>query len=182
MSWQRGWGEAEIGSDARPVTRGQMVTLSRGELADLGARAQARLRRAAVAACVGGVVFGLSVGFGATRVFGETIQIGRNLYINGSTMAGTTVSIEPSSVPGELAVVTMVNAHVNDAGDDGERFIAIPGLAVGVAFTWDADGFSGADRITVRPPEGITCIPADCTATVMEGGTGAVVLLDWIGS
>ena len=61
----------------------------------------------------------------------------------------------------------------------------ILGFAAGAAFgetiTWDADGFSGADRITVRPPEGITCLPADCSATVMEGFTGSVVLLDWQG-
>lgn len=181
MSWQRGWGEAARGSDAVPASaRGRMVTLSQGELMDMEQNAKARAHRAFAYACVIGAVLGLSVGVGATRAFGETITIG-GLYINGQQQPGTTVTIEPSTDPGQIAVVTMVNAHVNDAGDNGEYFIAIPGLAVGVTFTWDADGFSGSDQMTIRPPEGIECIPADCAASVMEGFTGRVVLLDWVG-
>jgi hypothetical protein len=131
----------------------------------------------------GVVAGGLIVGgtFIASAAWGETITIG-GIYVNGAAQFGTTVSIEPSGNPGELAVVTLTNEHVNDGGDNAEYFVGIDGLAVGVEFTWDADGFSGADRITVRPPEGITCLPADCSVTVMEGFTGAVVLLDWIGS
>jgi hypothetical protein len=127
-------------------------------------------------------VFGLTIAtFVATKAFGETITIGRTLHVNGQPAAATTVTIEPSPEPGQLAIVTMDNALVNDAGDNGEYFIAIPGLAVGVSFTWDADGFSGSDQMVVTPPEGITCIPGDCTATVFEGMTGKVILLDWIG-
>jgi hypothetical protein len=131
-----------------------------------------------------GSIFGalLATGaFVASAAWGETVHIG-GIYINGSQQTGTTVTIEPSTEPGQLATVTLDNKHVNDAGDNAEYFIGIPGLAVGVEFQWDSDGFSGADRITVRPPEGITCLPADCSVTVMEGFTGTVVLLDWIGS
>ncbi len=131
-----------------------------------------------------GTAFGTALGglvAFASVAWGETIQIGRTLHINGESHGATTVTIEPSSEPGQLAVVTMDNALVNDAGDNGEYFIAIPGLAVGVSFTWDADGFSGSDQMVVTPPEGITCIPGDCTATVFEGMTGKVILLDWIG-
>jgi hypothetical protein len=78
-------------------------------------------------------------------------------------------------------VVAMENRHVNDGGDTGTYPLAIEGLAILIEFTWDADGFSGADRITVTPPEGVVCIPEDCTATVMEGFTGEVVLIDWRG-
>jgi hypothetical protein len=111
----------------------------------------------------------------------DTITIG-GIYVNGAAQFGTTVSIEPSDKPGELAVVTLTNEHVNDGGDNAEYFVGIDGLAVGVTFTWDADGFSGADRITVSPPEGITCLPEDCSVTVLEGFVGTVVLLDWVGS
>lgn len=130
-----------------------------------------------------GSIFGAFLATGAfiaSAAFGETITIG-GIYVNGAAQFGTTVSIEPSGNPGELAVVTLTNEHVNDGGDNAEYFIGIDGLAVGVTFTWDADGFNGADRITVRPPEGITCLPADCEATVMEGFTGTVILFDWVG-
>jgi hypothetical protein len=137
-------------------------------------------RKARRAFTYAAVIFGLA-GFAAGAAFGETIQIGRTLNVNGSAVDATTLTIEPSTEPGQLAVVTLDNAMVNDAGDNAEYHIGIPGLAVGVTFTWDVDGYSGADQITVFPPEGITCIPGDCTATVMEGMTGAIVLLDWIG-
>lgn len=52
-------------------------------------------------------------------------------------------------------------------------------LSVGVAFKWDAVGTS--DRITVTPPDGLICIPADCAATTPEGGIGRVVIFDFVG-
>ena len=125
------------------------------------------------------VIFGVA-GFAAGAVYGETIRIG-GMHINGVGIEGTAVTIEPSGNPGELAIVTMDNRMVNDASDNGEYFIGIPGLAVGVTFTWDHDGYSGADKMTIRPPEGIECIPASCEADVMEGFTGSVILLDWVG-
>jgi len=128
-----------------------------------------------------GMLLGAVVALIGSAAFGETITIG-GIYVNGAAQFGTTVSIEPSGTPGELAVVTLTNEHVNDGGDNAEYFIGIDGLAVGVTFTWDADGFSGADRITVTPPEGITCWPEDCSVTVMEGFTGTVILFDWVGA
>ncbi len=128
---------------------------------------------------IGGLMTGAAF-IGGAAWGQDTVQIGRTLYINGSAAPSTTAKIEPSTNPGQLAVVTFFNAPVNDAGDNAEYFISIPDLVVGVTFTWEvAPG--GADRITVFAPEGITCIPTDCTATVMEGATGQVVLLEWIG-
>ena len=181
MNSQRGYGEADTdrGSDARPVNRGGMVTLSRGELYDLTTGLQAKANRA----------FWRGVGFGGAVVaalaysmpaFGETITIG-GVWLNGTETTGTTVTIAPSDVPGQIAVVTMVNRYVNDGNDNGEYFLGIPGLVVGAVFEWDASSL-GADKITVVPPEGLTCLPTDCTATVLEGLTGEVIILDWIGS
>jgi hypothetical protein len=115
----------------------------------------------------------------ARRAFWRGVVCGGLLI--GAAQVGTTVSLEPSARPGVLAVVAMENRHVNDGGDTGTYPLAIEGLAILIEFTWDADGFSGADRITVTPPEGVVCIPEDCTATVMEGFTGEVVLIDWRG-
>lgn len=131
----------------------------------------------------GVVIGGLIVGgtFIASAAWGETISIG-GIYINGAAQFGTTVSIEPSGNPGELAVVTLVNEHVNQGRDTGQYFVGMDGLVVEVQFTWDENPLTGADRITVIPPEGITCLPADCSATVLEGMAGTVVLLDWVGS
>lgn len=71
MNFQRGYGEATVGSDARPVSRGGMVTLSRGELIDMCEAAKRRANRAIVYACVIGAVVGLTVGASATRAFGH---------------------------------------------------------------------------------------------------------------
>ena len=72
MSWQRGWGEATPGTDARPVTRGRMVTLSRGELDDMVEAAKCRhdsvVKRVGVAA----VALGLICGAGVGQAFGHS--------------------------------------------------------------------------------------------------------------
>lgn len=112
----------------------------------------------------------------------DTIHIGSLSFINGTEQTPTTVNIRPSYEPGELAVVTLDNRYVNDGQDNGTYFISIPGLVAEVDFTWDADPLIGSDRILVIPPEGIVCVPADCAVTVVEGFTGEVVLLDWVGS
>jgi hypothetical protein len=177
MNTQRGWGEAIIGSDARPVSRGGMVTLSRGELMDLTRNGKTRARRAFTYAAV---IFGIC-GFGAGLAFGETITIGDNVYVKGGLMAGTTVSLAPSAAPGEMAVVTFENRHVNDGGDTGTYVLSMEGLIVEVDFTWDADPLLGSDRITVRPPDGVLCLPESCAVTVIEGFTGTVILYDWRG-
>lgn len=180
MSWQRGYGESIIGSDARPVNRGRMVSVSQGELADLVDGAKRKANRAFKHALVIGAVLGLTVGVGATRAFGETISIG-GIYINGYQGAGTTVTLEPSTKPGVLAVVTLDNRHVNQGADNGTYALTLDDLTVQVEFTWDADPILGSDRISVIPPLGVTCDPEDCGVTVMEGFTGTVTLFDWRG-
>lgn len=91
MNSQRGYGEADIGSDARPVSRGGMVTLSRGELADLVLRAKRKANRAFAYAGIIGAVTGLALGFGATSAFGaETLSA---LYIGLTPTGGATVTV-----------------------------------------------------------------------------------------
>ena len=70
---QRGYGEADTGSDARPVSRGGMVTLSRGELYDLTTGLQAKARRAFVRGMVVGFVLTVA-GMFTDRAFGGTEQ------------------------------------------------------------------------------------------------------------
>ncbi len=177
MSWQRGWGEMTPGTDARPVGRGEMVALSRGELADLVAHARAQgARRALVGFSLAlALVAGL-----AASARAETIQIG-GVHINGMATVGTSVTLSPSAEPGVLAVVTMENRHVNDGADTGSYPLVMEDLAVEVRFIWDADPVLGSDRIVVTPPLGVTCEPEDCSVTVMEGFTGQIVLFDWRG-
>jgi hypothetical protein len=179
MSWQRGWGEATPGSDARPVSRGRMVTLSQGELADMMDAAKRRAFTAFARGALAGSVLA-ACAFVGSAAFGETIHIGR-MHVNGTETARTTVSIAPSAKPGELAVVTLQNAYVNDGGDDGTYVLTLDGMTVGIEFLWDADSVLGSDRITVTPPQGVTCEPEDCAVTVMEGFSGTVILIDWRG-
>lgn len=177
MSWQRGWGEMTPGTDACPVGRGEMVALSRGELADLVAHARAQGARRALVGF--GLALALVAGLAASAR-AETIQIGR-MFVNGKLASPSTVTIAPSPEPGQLAVVTFVNEHVNEEEDNGDWSIATPDVTVSVRFTFQFNPITGADRIDVSPPAGVTCDPADCGVTVMEGFTGRVVLFQWQG-
>jgi hypothetical protein len=130
-----------------------------------------------------GAIFGavLATGaFVASAAWSETITIG-SIYISGQEQHGTTVTISPSDVPDEWARVVMVNRYVNQGKDDGTYSLPFEGVDIPLEFLWDADPLLGSDRITLTPPDGITCIPEDCTVTVPEGMTGEIVLLDWRG-
>jgi hypothetical protein len=140
-------------------------------------------KRKAFSAFCRGAVLGaiLATGaFVASAALGETITIG-SIYINGAAQQGTTVTIEPSDVPGEWARVAFSNAHVNQGADTGTYVLPFDGVSIPTVFTWDADPVLGSDRITLTPPDGIICIPEDCSVTVPEGMSGEIVLLDWRG-
>jgi hypothetical protein len=136
-------------------------------------------RRARKAFLRAAVIFG-ALGFAAGAAFGETISIG-SMYINGYEPKGTTVSISPSDLPGEWARVVMENRHVNQGSDTGDYSLTFDGVVIPLEFVWDQDPILGSDAITLTPPDGIICVPADCSVTVPEGMTGEIVLLDWRG-
>jgi hypothetical protein len=140
------------------------------------------VRRAKWRAFLAGLVIGAGAALIGGAAWSETIQIG-GVYINGeASSSNTTVSIEPSGNPGELAVVTFVNEYVNDGNDDGSYPLSMgEGLTVEVRFKWEADIVLGSDRIDLIVPPGITCEPEDCGVTVMEGQTGQVILFQWMG-
>lgn len=127
---------------------------------------------------IGGLIVGST--FIGSAAFGETITIG-SIYVNGQDQFGTTVTISPSDEPGEWARVVMLNRYVNQGQDDGTYVLPFDGVTLGVEFLWDADPVLGSDRITILPPDGIICIPEDCSATVPEGLTGEIILIDWRG-
>lgn len=89
---------------------------------------------------------------------------------------GTTITLRPSETA--TAEIHMNNFPVDVSGLYGGYSLTLDGLTVWLAFTWDADG--GDDRITVSPPPGYTCDPADCTLTIPEGQFGTLYL-DWLG-
>jgi hypothetical protein len=118
----------------------------------------------------------------SAAAFGETIQIG-GIYINGqSASSTTTVTIEPSDQPGELAVVTFVNEYVNNGSNNGTYPLSMGDLlTVEARFTWEEDPVTGADRIDLIVPMGVTCDPEDCGVTVEEGFSGQIILFQWQG-
>jgi hypothetical protein len=97
------------------------------------------------------------------------------------SISGTIVTLEPSEEPGVVAVVTMRNMSVNDDKDNGDYLVALPGLDVAFSFVWQANPITGADGITVIPPDGMVCEPLSCEAVVPEGLSGSVRLLEWLG-
>jgi hypothetical protein len=119
---------------------------------------------------IGAVLAG--IGGIAGAAWSETIIVGHDVS-NGST-----VTLAPSDDPGAVAVVTFRNEAVNGGWDNGVYTLDMPGLSVGIVFTWD----TSADRITVVPPDGMVCQPASCEATVPEGGTGEVLLIEYLAS
>ena len=128
---------------------------------------------------VGAVAIAASFAAGAAWS-GTTVTIGAEL-VRGEAVEATTVSIARSDEPGAWAVVSFSNRALNDGGDDGDYAVTLDGVTVALRFTWEAVPMIGSDRITVTPPDGMTCIPAICEATVLEGFTGRVVLIDWRG-
>jgi hypothetical protein len=177
MSFQRGYGDTTYDPEPRP--RPDWVLDAPEVLTRDEADAKA-LRAFWRGTFVGAVAIAASFAAGAAWSQ-EVVTIG-DAEINGQRVEATTVSIAPSDKPGQLAVVTFENRYMNDGLDTGEYWISLPELAVGVSFTWDAGPAPGADRIELIVPEGITCIPAACRISIMEGFTGSVILLDWMGA
>lgn len=89
---------------------------------------------------------------------------------------GTTITLRPSETA--TAEIHMNNVMANGPQHNGAYALKLDGLAVALAFTWDADG--GDDRIIVSPPPGYACDPADCTLTIPEGSFGTLYL-EWLG-
>lgn len=121
-----------------------------------------------------------AAGFAAGVALGETITIG-SIYVNGQNQQGTTVTITPSDKPGEWARVVMLNRYVNQGKDDGDYTLPFDGVTIGVAFLWDAVPVLGSDQIPLTVPDGIVCVPTDCSIAVGEGLSGEIILLDWRG-
>lgn len=94
-------------------------------------------------------------------------------------LSGTVITLQPSAAPGAVAEVVIENINMNGPGDDGSYALDMGALSVGVAFKWDADGTR--DRLTVTPPDGLICIPADCAVVVEEGKVGRVLIIEWSG-
>ena len=118
-----------------------------------------------------GVVFGGLI-VGCTFIAGAAF---------GLTISGSTVTLEPSADPAAFADVVFVNDLSNGPTDTGNYTLSQDGMTVGVRSTVYAN-FVGADQITVTPPLGMNCLPANCTVTVIEGQVGRVTLLPYQGA
>lgn len=96
------------------------------------------------------------------------------------SISGTIVTLAPAEAPA-VAQVTMDNVSLNGSRDNGIYPLAMPGLVVEIEFQWQADELTGADGLTVIPPDGYVCQPLDCRMVVLEGNSGTVLLMEWIG-
>ena len=96
-------------------------------------------------------------------------------------LSGTIIALQPTTAPGAIAEVTMNNFPANGPQDEGTHALTHDGLTVSVTFDWDQDG-GQSDAITVTPPDGVICIPADCRLTLPEGAKGVVILYAWQGA
>lgn len=91
---------------------------------------------------------------------------------------------EPSSVimrqtnrPGAVAEIEFNNVDINGPDDTGDtETITYNGISAEVTFGFNVDA-TGADSITVEPPEGFVCVPS-CTAAIMERTSATIYLYD----
>jgi hypothetical protein len=90
-------------------------------------------------------------------------------------ISGTIVTLRPSDRPGAVAEVHMQNRMHNSSADEGEFTLTLDGLTITARFDWEVTIY-GDDRVTVTPPDGVICVPADCTLTVQELFDGTLYL------
>jgi len=97
-------------------------------------------------------------------------------------ISGTLVEIIPPVDPDAVAEVRIFNMSWNSTDDEATYRLASdePELVVGVEFGFNVD-VAGADSIRVIPPPDLICEPANCTATVLEGYWGSVILRPYVG-
>lgn len=95
-------------------------------------------------------------------------------------LGGTLITLRPPSDPAALAEVYFENHNVNGPQHNGVYPLAADDLLVEVEFEWEV-GMDGEDRVTVIPPDGVVCIPENCTAIVREEYDGIIVLYEWNG-
>ena len=91
------------------------------------------------------------------------------------SLSGTIVTMRDSHEPGALAEVHMRNSPVNGTRDERAFTLSHRGLTVGAEFDWDADA-TGADALTLTPPDGVLCVPAACVLVLPEHEEGAITL------
>lgn len=95
------------------------------------------------------------------------------------------VSVEPSTDPNVVAVVTFKNTPTNTSWDNERKTLILKTeelgeIQIGVEFTYNAADY-GADRITIYPPMELVCDPASCEVEVLEHFNGKIKLLHYNG-
>lgn len=124
-------------------------------------------RKAYRAFAYGAVICGV-IGFGAGMAWGLEIT-------------GSTVAVLPTDEPGAVAIVVFQNSPTNSGFDDGEYTATGQGITVGVIFDHQIDAV-GTDAVTIIPPLGLVCDPADCRIALPEWQSGSVFLREFVGT
>ena len=169
-NFQRGYGEYDIGTGGPTISHRFAADYAFDEPEKITVKdADTKAHRAFVR----GTIFGgcvIAALMFALPAFADTLNI-----------SGSLISLEPSDEPGAIAQISFHNVSVNDAADNGDYPLASADMTLTIQFLWEVNLF-GADQITVVPPPWVICQPIDCTATVMEGEIGVVVLYPYEGA
>ena len=81
---------------------------------------------------------------------------------------GSSVTLQPSDMPGAVAEVIFYNKSSNGPPQDGAYRVG----DVAFTFKWTAD----EDSITIEPPPGLVCYPT-CVISIPEDSTGKIYLM-----
>jgi hypothetical protein len=82
------------------------------------------------------------------------------------------VQIQPTTIPGAVAVVVFLNADVHQPEDEGTFDLTLGDLTVSVTIDADRSAMMRPDTMTVTPPAGYVVVPEDGAGQVViyEGG------------
>ncbi len=119
---------------------------------------------------------GVAVGVALATLLAWTMPA----FADSVSISGSTVTLQATDAPGAVAEVVFNNLSVNGSKDNGDYTLNLGDIVVSVTFVWESNVLTGADRITVSAP-GYTCEPVTCSAEVLEGQAGRVLILEWVG-
>lgn len=95
-------------------------------------------------------------------------------------LSGTIINMVPSDDPEIIAEVEIENGPMNTPIDEGIYPLSLGEITIEVEFTWNVDA-AAADRITVTPPTGVICEPADCSVLLLEEFKATILLKPYTG-
>lgn len=127
--------------------------------------AAARVFWVAFPAALVGLLVLLWAGTARAQEFPQGVPLGVTAEPDKVSIKGTTIRLQRGThAPYEVVIF---NRRTNNYRDNGAYDLQLDGLHVPFTFFWNPAQQDG-DQITVTPPPGYSCIPAECAVVAAE--------------